>query len=75
MIPRLIIIYLFIALVHNIFQYFRLAANDRQYITMIMHIRDLRDKQRLIIKSTDIVLFGPPERKAINCKYFNLLVN
>jgi len=29
---------------------------------MIMHIRDIRDKQRLIIKSTDIVLFGPHER-------------
>jgi hypothetical protein len=27
-----------------------------------MHIRDRRDKQRLIIKATDIVLFGPPER-------------
>lgn len=27
-----------------------------------MQIRDLRHKHRLIIKATDVVLFGPPQR-------------
>ncbi len=31
-----------------------------------MQIRDPRHKRRLIIKSTDIVLFGPPQRKLFN---------
>lgn len=26
-----------------------------------MHIRDVRDKRRLVIKATDVVLFGPPQ--------------
>ncbi|CAF1327685.1 unnamed protein product [Rotaria sp. Silwood1] len=40
----------------------RLAANEKQYISTIMQIRDPRHKRRLIIKATDIVLFGPPQR-------------
>ncbi|CAF1159111.1 unnamed protein product [Adineta steineri] len=40
----------------------RLAANDKQYLSTIMQIRDLRHRRRLIIKATDIVLFGPPQR-------------
>ncbi|CAF2070722.1 unnamed protein product [Rotaria magnacalcarata] len=40
----------------------RLAANDKQYISAIMQIRDPRHKRRLIIKATDVVLFGPPQR-------------
>ncbi|UJR33376.1 hypothetical protein I4U23_020824 [Adineta vaga] len=39
----------------------RIAANEKLYISSIMHIRDVRDKRRLIIKATDIVLFGPPQ--------------
>ncbi|CAF0927732.1 unnamed protein product [Adineta steineri] len=39
----------------------RLAANEKMYISSIMHIRDVRDKRRLIIKATDVVLFGPPQ--------------
>ncbi|CAF1099642.1 unnamed protein product [Adineta ricciae] len=39
----------------------RIAANEKMYISSIMHIRDVRDKRRLIIKATDIVLFGPPQ--------------
>ncbi|CAF0721856.1 unnamed protein product [Didymodactylos carnosus] len=39
----------------------RLAANEKHYITGIMHIRDPRHKRRLIIKATDVVLFGPPQ--------------
>lgn len=42
--------------------YFRLAANEKMYISSIMHIRDVRDKRRLIIKSIDVILFGPPQR-------------
>ncbi|CAF0756162.1 unnamed protein product [Adineta ricciae] len=40
----------------------RLAANEKQYLSTIMQIRDPRHKRRLIIKATDIVLFGPPRR-------------
>ncbi|CAF4263732.1 unnamed protein product, partial [Rotaria magnacalcarata] len=40
----------------------RLAANNKQYISAIMQIRDPRHKRRLIIKATDVVLFGPPQR-------------
>ena len=29
-----------------------------------MHIRDVRDKRRLIIKATDVVLFGPPQGRS-----------
>ncbi|CAF1297206.1 unnamed protein product [Rotaria magnacalcarata] len=39
----------------------RLAANQRHYLSAIMQIRDPRHKRRLIIKSTDVVLFGPPQ--------------
>ncbi|CAF1099606.1 unnamed protein product [Adineta ricciae] len=38
----------------------RLAANEKHYLSAIMQIRDLRHKRRLIIKATDVVLFGPP---------------
>lgn len=31
-------------------------------MSSIMHIRDVHDKRRLIIKSIDVVLFGPPQR-------------
>ena len=48
--------------------YFRLAANEKQYISSIMHIRRVREKQRLIIKAIDIVEFWPPSR----C-YFNFI--
>ena len=48
--------------------FFRLAANEKLYISSIMHIRDVRDKRRLIIKSIDVILFGPPQRK-----YFDLI--
>lgn len=44
----------------------RLAVNDKHYISSIMHIRDVRDKRRLMIKATDVVLFGPPQRKHEN---------
>jgi hypothetical protein len=40
---------------------YRIAANEKHYIPSIMHIRDVRDKRRLIIKATDVVLFGPPQ--------------
>ncbi|CAF1031135.1 unnamed protein product [Rotaria sordida] len=40
----------------------RLAANEKQYLSTILQIRDPRHKRRLIIKATDIVLFGPPQR-------------
>lgn len=46
---------------------YRIAANEKLYISSIMHVRDVRDKRRLIIKSTDVVLFGPPQGKK-NCK-------
>jgi len=37
-----------------------------------MQIRDPRHKRRLIIKSTDIVLFGPPQRISFNFHHSNL---
>ncbi|CAF2712552.1 unnamed protein product [Rotaria sp. Silwood2] len=40
----------------------RLAANEKQYISSIMHIRDVHDKQQLIIKAIDVVLFGPQQK-------------
>ena len=40
----------------------RLAANEKQYLSTIMQMRDPRHKRRLIIKATDVVLFGPPQR-------------
>ncbi|CAF0896732.1 unnamed protein product [Adineta steineri] len=40
----------------------RLAANEKHYLSGVMQIRDLRHKRRLIIKATDVVLFGPPPR-------------
>ncbi len=46
--------------------FYRLAANEKQYISTIMQIRDPRHKRRLIIKATDIVLFGPPQRLSFN---------
>jgi hypothetical protein len=42
---------------------FRIAANEKHYLSSIMQIRDLRHKRRLIIKATDVVLFGPPQSK------------
>ena len=45
-----------------IFFVYRLAVNEKQYLSGIMQIRDLRHKRRLIIKATDVVLFGPPQR-------------
>ena len=43
------------------FYLFRLAANEKHYIPSIMHIRDVRDKRRLVIKAIDVVLVGPPQ--------------
>jgi len=40
----------------------RIAVNDKHYLSSIMQIRDPRHKRRLIIKATDVVLFGPPQR-------------
>ncbi len=34
-----------------------------------MQIRDPRHKRRLIIKATDIVLFGPPQRILFNLSH------
>ncbi|CAF4414585.1 unnamed protein product, partial [Adineta steineri] len=34
----------------------------KHYLSGVMQIRDLRHKRRLIIKATDVVLFGPPPR-------------
>jgi stromal interaction molecule 1 len=36
----------------------RLAVNDNNYLTNIMQIKDLRHKRLLMIKCTDLVLFG-----------------
>lgn len=41
---------------------FRLAANQKHYLSTVMQIRDPRHKRRLVIKATDVVLFGPPQR-------------
>ena len=65
MIPRQICKTFYLILINSV-DSFRLAANDKQYISTIMQIRDLRDKRRLIIKATDIVLFGPPQGKTID---------
>ena len=54
---------------YKIISYNRLAANEKHYISSIMHIRDVRDKRRLIIKATDVVLFGPPQGKQQNRNY------
>ncbi|CAF4105810.1 unnamed protein product, partial [Rotaria sp. Silwood2] len=39
----------------------RLAANQKHYLSAVMQIRDPRHKRRLVIKATDVVLFGPPK--------------
>ncbi|CAF4894384.1 unnamed protein product [Rotaria magnacalcarata] len=39
----------------------RLGANEKHYISSVIHIRDVRDKRRLIIKAADLVLFGPSQ--------------
>ena len=53
---------------------FRLATNEKHYLSSIMHIRDPRHKRLLMIKATDVVLFGPPQRINFQLK-FNLLIN
>lgn len=39
----------------------RLAINENNYYTNVMQIRDQRHKRLLMVKCTDLVLFGPQE--------------
>lgn len=41
----------------------RLAINENNYYANVMQIRDVRHKRILMIKSTDLVLFGPQPSK------------
>ena len=41
----------------------RLALNENNYYSTVMQIKDPRHKRLLIIKSTDLVLFGPQQSK------------
>ncbi|CAF0741682.1 unnamed protein product [Rotaria sordida] len=44
----------------------RIAANQKHYLSAIMQIRDPRHKRLLVIKATDVVLFGPPPQHKHN---------
>ncbi len=37
----------------------RLAANENGYLTKVLKIKDFRDRNKIILKATDLVLFGP----------------
>lgn len=39
----------------------RLAVNENNYYLNVMQIRDSRHKRLLMVKSTDVVLFGPQQ--------------
>lgn len=36
----------------------RLAVNDHSYLTKVLQVKDFRDRNKIIIKATDLVLFG-----------------
>ena len=41
----------------------RLVANENHYFSNVLHIKDSRHKRLIIVKATDIVLFGVPQSK------------
>lgn len=44
----------------------RIAVNDNNYLQNILQIKDVRHKNRLMLKATDIVLFGLPTQSNSN---------
>ncbi|KAL5011645.1 hypothetical protein ScPMuIL_010196 [Solemya velum] len=40
----------------------RLAVNDQHYMTVILGIKNPVHRQKLSLKATDVVLFGPPKK-------------
>jgi stromal interaction molecule 1 len=41
----------------------RLAVNDNNYISSVMQIRDIRHKRLIMLKATDLILFGQATSK------------
>ena len=39
----------------------RLAANGNGYLARVLKIKDFRDRNKIMVKATDIVLFGQHE--------------
>lgn len=44
----------------------RLVTNEKHYYSNVLQIKDLRHKRLMILKATDIVLFGVPPSKIIS---------
>jgi stromal interaction molecule 1 len=44
----------------------RFALNENNYFTNVMHIKDLRHKQLIMIKAADLVLFGQSASNDLN---------
>lgn len=40
---------------------FRLAANNEQFLTKVLGIKDPKHRSKITIKAMDVVLFGPPK--------------
>lgn len=41
--------------------YYRLAANNEQFLTKVLGIKDPKHRSKITIKAMDVVLFGPPK--------------
>lgn len=51
--------------------FYRLAANNEQFLTKVLGIKDPKHRSKITIKAMDVVLFGPP--KGQNCQIYILL--
>lgn len=62
----------------------RMAANNEQFLTKVLGIKDPKHRSKITIKAMDVVLFGPPKGQFGKCmvillfpfsnciRYFNL---
>ncbi|XP_068240629.1 stromal interaction molecule homolog isoform X13 [Palaemon carinicauda] len=46
----------------------RLAANNEQFLTKVLGIRDPKHRSKITIKAMDVVLFGPPKESGSHVK-------
>lgn len=51
----------------------RMAANNEQFLTKVLGIKDPKHRSKITIKAMDVVLFGPPKGQCGICMVILLL--
>ena len=53
----------------------RFAVNENNYYSVVMQIKDSRHKNRIMLKSTDLVLFGHQASKTFGFPFLSFISN